>query len=126
MINKWKVIVSRVFFEHGGKADKNGQNRVLSILEILKPKEICTETYVVINSYDTEIEAANLYKYLQTKFVRFLILQATSSIMINKNAFIFVPMQEFIKQWTDEELYKKYDLTDEETTFIESMIRPME
>jgi len=33
---------------------------------------------------------------------------------------------ELYKPWTDEELYKKYGLTDEEIQFIESMIRPME
>ena len=41
-------------------------------------------------------------------------------------AFQFVPLQDFSKPWTDEELYKKYGLTDEEIQFIESMIRPME
>ena len=126
MVNQWKVIVSRVFFEHGGKADKNGQNRVLSILEILEPKEICTETYVVINSFNNSNEAENLYRYLQTKFARFLILQATSSIMINRNGFVFVPIQDFTKPWTDEELYAKYKLTSEETEYIEAMIRPMD
>jgi len=38
----------------------------------------------------------------------------------------FVPLQDFSKPWTDEELYKKYELTDEEIAFIESMIRPMD
>ncbi len=126
MIDKWKVIVSRVFFEHGGKTDKNGQNRVLSILEVLKPKEVCTETYVVINSFNTAKEADNLYKYLQTKFARFLILQATSSIMINRNGFVFVPVQDFTRSWTDEELYEKYGLEEKEISYIESMIRPMD
>ena len=37
-----------------------------------------------------------------------------------------VPLQDFSHPWTDEMLYKKYGLTDEEIAFIESMIRPME
>ena len=126
LIDKWNVIVSRVFFEHGGKVDKNGQNRVLSILEILKPGEVCTETYVVINSFDNEVMATNLYKYLQTKFVRFLILQASSSIMITKNSYIFVPNQNFNEQWSDEKLYKMYELDKEEIELIETTIRPMD
>ena len=126
IIDKWNVIVSRVFFEHGGKTDKNGQNRVLSILEILEPQEVCTETYVVVMSFDKKKEAENLYKFLKTKFARFMILQATSSIMITRNAFMFVPVQDFSKPWTDEELYAKYGLTQEEIDFIESMIKPMD
>lgn len=37
----------------------------------------------------------------------------------------FVPMQDFSKLWTDAELYAKYNLSDEEINFIESMIKPM-
>lgn len=43
-----------------------------------------------------------------------------------KRVYSFVPMQDFSKPWTDEELYKKYGLNDEEIAFIDSMIRPME
>lgn len=34
-------------------------------------------------------------------------------------------MQDFSKPWTDAELYAKYNLTQEEIDFIESMIKPM-
>ena len=45
---------------------------------------------------------------------------------ISKGVFAFVPVQDFSKSWSDDELYAKYGLTDEEIAFIESMIRPME
>ena len=45
---------------------------------------------------------------------------------MSKGVYQCVPMQDFSKPWTDEELYAKYGLTDEEIAFIESMIRPME
>ena len=38
----------------------------------------------------------------------------------------YVPLQDFSKPWTDEELYEKYNLTQEEIDFIESMIKPMD
>ena len=53
-------------------------------------------------------------------------LPTLSSQDISADKFQFVPLQDFSKPWTDEELYKKYGLTDEEIKFIESMIRPME
>jgi hypothetical protein len=62
----------------------------------------------------------------RTKFVRFLVLQAVTSINLSKDKFQFVPLQDFSKSWTDEELYAKYGLTEDEIAFIESMIRPME
>lgn len=45
---------------------------------------------------------------------------------ITKDKFCYVPLQDFTKPWTDEELYQKYNLTDEEISFIESMIKPMD
>ena len=40
--------------------------------------------------------------------------------------YTFVPIQTFDEPWSDEKLYKKYGLTEEETAFIESLIRPMD
>ena len=48
------------------------------------------------------------------------------SQMASATVYEFVPMQDFSKPWTDEELYAKYGLTEEEINFIESMIKPME
>jgi site-specific DNA-methyltransferase (adenine-specific) len=35
-------------------------------------------------------------------------------------------MQDFSKSRTDEELYKKYNLSQEEIDYIETMIKPMD
>ena len=42
------------------------------------------------------------------------------------SVFQFVPMQDFSKPWTDEELYNKYDLDLFEREYIDSLIKPME
>ena len=125
-INKWKVMLSYLTAEHAGQPDKNGQFRILSTLEILPPKYVCTETYLLAGCFDTEFEASNLYSYMTTKFLRFLVGQVAVSQHITKNCFSYVPVQDFSKPWTDEELYAKYGLTDEEIDFIESMIKPMD
>ena len=126
LIKLWKVITSKTSYDHAGQPDKEGKRRVLSTLEILKPEEICTETYIVVGSFNSENECINLLSYLRTKFTRFLISQLSFSQDITKDRFAFVPIQDFSESWTDEKLYKKYDLTDEEISFIESMIRPMD
>jgi site-specific DNA-methyltransferase (adenine-specific) len=43
-----------------------------------------------------------------------------------RGVYQFVPLQDFSKSWTDQKLYKKYDLTTDEIAFIERKIRPME
>lgn len=102
---------------------------------MLMPKEICTETYMVVGSFDTEEEAINLTSYLRTKFTRFLIAQLAATQHLSKEKFALVPNQDFTSNsdidWSksveeiDAQLYAKYDLSVEEVVFIESMIKPM-
>ena len=49
-----------------------------------------------------------------------------SSMNIAKGNFRFVPLLDFSREWTDEELYEKFGLSAEERQFIDGMIRPME
>lgn len=44
---------------------------------------------------------------------------------MTQSTYSFVPIQDFSKPWTDEKLYEKYGLSDEEIAFIDSMIEPM-
>ena len=110
----------------GNKPTAEGNYQVVSSLNVLEPNEVCTETYLCLGAFDDALKANNLKMYVGTKFFRFLLLQALSSINISKEKFCFIPIQDFIEEWTDEKLYKKYDLTQEEIDFIESMIKPME
>lgn len=127
LIDKYKILMSKTSAEHAGEPGKDGSFRVLtSSLKVIGPNEVCTHSYFVIGAYDNLETATHLYSYLRTKFVRFMILLAMSSINLSKLVFPFVPMQDFSKLWTDEELYAKYGLTEEEIAFIESMIKPME
>ena len=92
----------------------------------MQPNEFCTNSYIVICEYTDPDTSNNVLAYLKTKFVRFLVLQAVSSIHISRTSFTFVPMVDFSKQWTDEELYAEFGITPEEIEFIDSMIKPMD
>ncbi len=125
-IDTYNVIMTRAM-SGGNKPGSDGKYQIVpATMRVMEQKEICAETYICIGSFKSKTHAQNLQIYLTTKFSRFLMLQAMSSIMINKDAFQFVPLQDFSHPWTDEMLYKKYGLTEEEIDFIESMIRPME
>jgi len=125
-IDHWKVITSKTSYDHAGQPNAEGKRRVLSKLMILPPSFVCTETYIIVGSFSDEQQAENLVKYMKTKFVRFLISQRSFSQDITKARFAFVPQQDYTQKWTDETLYKKYKLSEEEIEFIESMIRPMD
>ena len=87
---------------------------------------VCTETYLIVDFVKNNIEGQNLISYMVTRFFRFMMSLIKNTQNISKGVFAFVPVQDYSKSWTDEELYAKYGLTDDEIAFIESMIRPME
>lgn len=90
------------------------------------PNEACTETFLVIGLFEAEQEMMNCWSYMTTKFFRTMVGVRKVDQSMSQSVYSYVPMQDFSKPWTDEELYEKYDLTDEEIAFIESMIRPMD
>ena len=61
--------------------------------------------------------------YASTKFFRFLLLQALTSIHITKDKFCFIPLQDFTQSWSDEKLNQKYNLNLDEIDLINSLIR---
>ena len=127
LVDKFKVMISQTSAEHAGEPSKDGTFRVLSgSMRTLSPGEVCTHSYIVIGPMKSNKQCDNVLSYLKTKFVRFLILQALTSIHISKNTFLFVPEQDFDNEWNDEKLYTKYSLTNEEIEYIESTIKTME
>lgn len=124
-IDKWKVIISYLAYDHAGRADKDGRRRIFSTMEILPPMSACTETYLVVDAFDKKEEAENLMCYLKTRMVRFLVSQITATQHISKGSFVFVPLLKMDRAWTDEELYAKYGLSQEEIDYIEQTIKPM-
>lgn len=90
------------------------------------PGTICSGTYLLVGPFDSETEFINAKKYMKTKFFRILVAIHKISQDAASKVYSCVPLQDFNEEWTDEKLYKKYNLTQEEIDFIESMIRPME
>ncbi|MFZ1886729.1 MAG: Eco57I restriction-modification methylase domain-containing protein [Candidatus Binataceae bacterium] len=126
MIDKWKVISSRSGHEHAGNPGTDGTRRVLAKTIVLPPGTICTETYLVVGTYETQEQANNLLAYMKTRFFRFLMSLFMYSHGITKDTYAFIPILDMTKRWKDESLYERYGLNREEIAFIESKIRPME
>lgn len=123
LIDKWKVIVSKAAAEHAGQSDKNGQRKMLTVIEVLEPGTVCSETYLVVNVFEDKEEAENFADFLRTKFARFLIWQATPTQNISKSCFMFVPQTVYRNKPSDEEQYDQYGLNESEINYIESTIK---
>ena len=117
-INKYKVLIPKAWGVGNMRTDWIDPF-------LVEPNSCCTETYLVIGPFDKKNIAENVIKYTQTKFFHIMLSLVKITQNTMKNAYVFVPIQNFSESWTDEKLYKKYKLTKEEIEFIESMIRPM-
>ena len=120
-VDKYKVYIAKAYGERGAFP-----YLVLGKPFLGEPSTCCTETYLVLGPFDTKEEAENLISYVKTRFFRFFVLYKKNTQNAARGVYSLVPMQDFTKPWTDEELYAKYELTKDEISFIESMVRPME
>lgn len=123
-LSQWKLFISKA----DGAAGQIGYPipaRIIGKAEIAGLNTTCTETFLRVGPFKTETECSNAKTYMETKFFRALV-GARKNKNMTQSTYSFVPMQDFSKPWTDEELYKKYKLTDLEIEFIESMIKPMD
>ena len=121
-INKWKVMIPR--------ATDGNENYPLPIWDskgpfISAPNEACTETYLIASIADDEQHAIYIKEYMRTKFFRFLVSLRKITQDNKSEIFSFVPSVLMDKVWTDELLYKRYNITEEDEKFIDAMIRTM-
>lgn len=93
--------------------------------DIIESTDLTNADKVILSS-DNRYVCASMQSWLNTKFVRFFIYGRLCGIspVISDITFAMVPAPEaFDHIFTDQELYEKYQLTDEEINIIESVIK---
>ena len=127
-LEKFKVFIPK----------SNGSGAIGEILStplVGEPLVGHTQSFISFGAFDKEIEAQNCMKYLKSRFARTMlgILKVTQHN--NPETWAKVPLQDFTPNsdidWTksiseiDKQLYKKYQLSNEEIKFIEDNVQPM-
>jgi site-specific DNA-methyltransferase (adenine-specific) len=120
-IGKHKIFIAKAYGERG-----SFPYRVISKPFYGGRNSCCTETYLVVGPFSTQKDVKNVISYMETRFFRFLMLLLKNTQNGMKKVYSFVPLQKFDEPWSDEKLYKRYRLTQEETDFIESMVSPIQ
>lgn len=127
-LNSWKVFVP--------KANGSGAlGEVLSTPMVGTPMVGNTQTFISIGKFKSESEAIAAIKYIKSKFARAMlgILKRTQDNTGSR--WRLVPMQDFTSNsdidWSqsvfgiDQQLYKKYKLSEDEIDFIETKVQEM-
>lgn len=120
VIDSWKVFIPPL-----GSGSDAFPHPILGKPFLGEPGSISSETYLYIGPLASEIISRNILSYISTRLFRFLVLLHKPSQHATRAVYTFVPTQDFSKPWTDDELYSKYAISDDEVAFIESLIRPM-
>ena len=100
-----------------------------------EPLSACTETFLLIGPFNSELEQKNCHKYILTNFFKVLLFFGRGTMQVSQEVFRFIPLQNFTESsdidWSksipeiDQQLYLKYHLTDEEIAFVKKMVKPM-
>lgn len=126
---KYKVIIPQ--------ANGNGDfGETISSPLIERPFVGATETFLSIGAFETENEAKAALKYLKSKFARTMLGVLKITQANTKEKWSKVPLQDFTYasdiDWNssineiDNQLYRKYNLNEEEILFIEERVKSME
>ena len=121
LANAYKIYITKSY-----GAGEGFPHQILNRPFIGDYNSCCTQTYLIIGPFKNEQECINVLKYIKTKFFRFMVMLKKNTQDAMRGVYEFVPIQNFTQEWTDEKLYSKYGLRDEEIEYIESMIRYMD
>lgn len=133
-LDKYKIFISKADGA-SGTIGKPVPARIIGKLEIAEKGVGATESFLSIGFFETSEEVQNAAKYVQSRFVRVLlgIMKTTQDITPDK--WKCVPIQDFTPSsdidWSvsiaeiDRQLYRKYNLSEEEIDFIETHVKEM-
>ncbi len=120
-IDQYKVLLGKAYGERG-----DFPYLVTAKPFLGEPGSCCSETYLVMHTSLDRRECENVISYLTTRFFRFLVLLKKNTQNTSRQVYALAPILDFSKKWTDEKLYAKFGLTEEETAFIEYLVRARE
>lgn len=119
-LDAWKVLVPKAY-----GAGESFPHQILGKEIVASPPSACTQTYLVISPFSSDEAARSFASYYRTRFFRFLVSLRKITQDALRSTYSWVPQQTWDQTWTDELLYEKYGINEDEIAYIESMIRPM-
>ena len=119
-VGKFKLFISKA----NGAAGQIGNPvpaRIIGKTVVGEPNDICSETFLVVGPIDSIKRTENIQKYMKTKFFRFL-TGARKNKNMTADTYKYVPLLDFSKSYSDQELYNLFQLDEKEQEYIENMI----
>ena len=90
---------------------------------ILERDVVCTETYTIINIFESKGEAQDFLTYLRTDFARYLLGLRKLTQHIPRDRWAWVPLLDNLHDITEEKIFKMFNLTQDEIDHIRKKVR---
>ena len=107
-MNDYNVITTRS--SHGSKSGFGN-------MFVGYPNEVYSDTYIAF-TLDTKEEAESLYSYLKCKLPNLMLSLRKMSQHISKPICEWIPLVPLNKQWTDNEIYAYFNLSEDNIKLI--------
>jgi site-specific DNA-methyltransferase (adenine-specific) len=120
LIDTWKILVPKA----GSDGGQRIPDSVLGKPLIVSSPSVCTQSFLFF-SVSSRRAAESLQSYYTTRFFRFLVSLRKITQDATHSTYVWVPMQSWDRTWSDEALFTKYGITQEEQAFIGSQVRKM-
>ena len=120
LIDKWKVMVPKA----RGHSGAGAQQVIGSPFTVASPS-VCTQTYLFFYVENKDL-AESILTYTKTRFFRYLVSLRKKTQDATRSTYNWVPQQDWSTLYTDEYLYRKYNLREKEIEHIEANVLPME
>lgn len=119
LIDNWKLLVPQAY----GAGDAI-PHQILGKPIIAPSPSVCTQSFLFF-SIASKKEAESILSYYKTRFFRFLVSLRKITQHATHSTYAWVPMQSWDQTWSDEDLYRKYGITNDEQAYIESQVKAM-
>jgi site-specific DNA-methyltransferase (adenine-specific) len=118
-LDEWKVLVPV-----GSGSGSAAADVILGNMIVAGPGTACTQTYLVIGPFESKQIAESVRSYLQTTVARFLIAILKNTQHVRAFLLSYVPVVDWDKEWDDNMLIARWNITATELAFIHSRVLP--
>ncbi|AUZ33872.1 restriction endonuclease [Arthrobacter sp. PGP41] len=115
----------KLFVPYASPGNDDYPHLVLSKPLLAEAGDVATETYLAIGPFKDTETSRNAATYMGTQFFRFMLSLLRVSQHVTRNVYAFVPLQDFSKSWSDDDLAAKYGLTEDDRAFMGRFVKPV-
>ena len=117
------IDATKLFVPYASPGSDDYPHLVLSRPIVAHAGDVCSETYLVVGTFESEDLARSAAAYMGTQFFRFMVNLLRVSQHVTKAVYALAPVQDFSQRWDDDRLASKYGLSIHDREFMSRFVK---